>query len=547
MFVLLTLMVIKNNPHRRANQVAAMVFVFLLIWSSVESITRLGGEGDYERSLTAMRLYSVGILGVTAALVHLSLIFPRIRKVPKSLYPLIYAPSIVIIAVMLFTDLFLDGISYGGMKGWTADYSRYSALYLGPPASLCVASIILFLKTWRESKMDIERNQVAIIIFGLVVTLGVLMVTSVIPIVFDLDTPDIPTTAPLMIFASSIMYSIVKYKMFVIEAVTEDGAGTVEKGELDVEKGFTYLVEEDKVGESYKAFRSLVTTTPGLCLTTAHPDKVRSRRGLGKTPIVWITDSTSDEMTINPWRLDFELSYTIKNFMEENDETVIIIDDLEYLSSVNGFEKLMSFMKNINDLASINNSTIIAPVNPLAFEEESYHMLAGSFDRAMTVSSTPLDRFERIEPCSSYIVNSTRLENVMPPLKDFIKESPALVISKTFPEKFKKKYALEGVKMYWLTDAEHGEEKFISPARLEFELTEVVGEFMLSAEKRTMVLDGLEQLIHVNGFKRTLDYLKNVEDRVSMNRGVLFVTVEWKSLKDNEIAILEKKFDYVIH
>ena len=168
-FVILAVLVIKNNPNRRANQIAALVFVSLLIWSLVESITRLGGPGDYERSLIAMRFYSVGILGCTAALVHLSLIFPKIRKVPKFVYPLIYVPAIIIIVIMLFTDFFLDGIVYGGAKGWTADYSKYSALYLGPPATLCTISILLFLKTWRESKMDIEKNQVGIIIIGLVV------------------------------------------------------------------------------------------------------------------------------------------------------------------------------------------------------------------------------------------------------------------------------------------------------------------------------------------------------------------------------------------
>ena len=62
-------------------------------------------------------------------------------------------------------------------------------------------------------------------------------------------------------------------------------------------------------------------------------------------------------------------------------------------------------------------------------------------------------------------------------LKEHIKERPALAISKHHPDKFEKRYGLDGVKTYWLTDTQSTDERNIAPSRMGFELTEVVDLF----------------------------------------------------------------------
>ena len=69
---------------------------------------------------------------------------------------------------------------------------------------------------------------------------------------------------------------------------------------------------------------------------------------------------------------------------------------------------------------------------------------------------------------------------------------------------------------------------------------------MLVKEKRFPASGSTFIQIQVNGFKRTLDYLKYLEDIASVHDCVLVVSVEWGSLKDTEKAILEKKFDHIL-
>jgi archaellum biogenesis ATPase FlaH len=545
MFLILIILVLKNNPNRRANRVAALVFTAFLIWGIAEMMQRFTTESEPDFARLTESIYGVGVLLVGSSLLHLSLVFPKIRAVPKWVIPIIYAGYIPMLAIMFATNLFIDSMKFSA-AGWEAQYGPFVGLYFGYTLVLALTSIIVMLDTYRKSTMTAEKDQVRFFIIGLMVGISFIFCTHVLPTAFDRDVITImPTTSSLLIFSLFILYSILKYKMFTIEAVTEESIEAT-GSEIPVEKGFTHIVEEKGMKNSYQAFRGLVSTTPGLCLSTSCPDKVRSSRNLGKTPIIWLTESTSSERALNPWRLDFEISYTVKNFMEENPETVIMIDDLEYLGSLNGFEKMVDFVKGLNDTASINNSTVIAPVNPSAFEPEKYHILAGAFDKKLQGKEIPSPGVDTIREGASYLVTSEKMPEAIGKLKQYVQDHPALCLTKMYPEKFVKMHDMSGVKIYWLTDAQQGEEKYISPSRLDFELTGVVSEFAKGEEKRTVILDGLENLIQANGFKRTLDYIKYSEDVISSKNGVFLVSVEEGSLKPEQMAMLEKRFDHVI-
>ncbi len=387
-----------------------------------------------------------------------------------------------------------------------------------------------------------------IMIIGLITTLITATLTVGIPVVTGEDTiiGTMPTAAPLLIFGISIVYSMLKYKMFDIEAVTEGELDSKEsETAITLERGYTYIIESQQVEEGYKAFRNLVTSTPGLILTTAFPDKIRRRRNLGKTPIIWLTECTSETMVIKPWRLDFEMTYTVKNFMEENPETVIIIDDLEYLSSVNGLEKTLGFMKDLADMASINNSTIIIPVNPHAFDEREYYRITATFDQKLETSSRPATDVD-VQKGNSYLFDAEKMADIIARIDGQTKDNRILCITKTYPEKFVKKTGIQSENIYWLTDMKDETETHVSPTRLDFELTNIVNKFTEKERKSILILDGFERLIQVNGFRKALDYIKYVEDVMSMNIGTLLVSVEWDTLEDNQKSILEKRFDYLI-
>jgi archaellum biogenesis ATPase FlaH len=549
-FAICLLLVLRNSTSRKANRVAAMVFISFLLWGIVEALTGLPGENDHNLGLLLVQFYAVGVLLVGPSLLHLSLVYPRIKSYPKHFPLLMYLSGLPILLLIFFTKIILDSVRYAPDEWgpvWAANYTTTSAIYIAHPMIFATVAVIILSRTWYRSTSQIEKHQMTIMLMGLIASLISASFTVGVPVVTGKDTfvGTMPTTAPLLIFGISIVYSMLKYKMFDIEAVTEDELDLKESGPtIELEKGYTYIIESKQVEEGYKAFRNLVTTTPGLILTTAFPEKIRVRRNLGKTPIIWLTECSSDAMVIKPWRLDFEMTYTVKNFMEENPETIIMIDDLEYLASVNGLEKTLCFMKDLADMASINNSTIIAPVNPFAFEEKEFYRILATFDKKLDVPSADSAKAD-VEEGHSYLFDILQMSDTIAQINEG-DENRTLCITKTFPEKFVKKVELHSNNIYWLTDMKDGEKSHVSPTRLDFELTDIVNTFIDSVKGSIVILDGFERLIQVNGFKKALDYIKYVEDLISMTKGTLLVSVEWQTLEDNEKSILEKRFDHMI-
>src|SRR2546426_6035653 len=107
------------------------------------------------------------------------------------------------------------------------------------------------------------------------------------------------------------------------------------------------------------AFRDIVSATPGLCVTGLPPPHVAARFGLERTPILWITSASSTERTVRPNGLDFELVHTVVKFLRENPGTAVLLDDLDYLSAVAGFDAVGRFLKRVVNQASASKGTVI--------------------------------------------------------------------------------------------------------------------------------------------------------------------------------------------
>ncbi|MBU2565890.1 MAG: DUF835 domain-containing protein, partial [Candidatus Thermoplasmatota archaeon] len=151
---------------------------------------------------------------------------------------------------------------------------------------------------------------------------------------------------------------------------------------VKVEQGYNYLIKGTDVRKAYAVFIQLMKKTPGLCITSTHPRKIRDGYKL-ECPVYWLTDVTkTDEKTLHPERLDFELFKTVNDFVTEK-HGVIMLDGLEYLIHVNGFERAMDFIDSIRDAISTHKGTLVVPANPSVFKEEELGMLEKRFDRIL--------------------------------------------------------------------------------------------------------------------------------------------------------------------
>ena len=149
-----------------------------------------------------------------------------------------------------------------------------------------------------------------------------------------------------------------------------------------IDKGFNYLIYEEKSDIAFKMFNELVNSgSPGLCITTLYPQKLQKVYGMDKAQVHWLSDSTGDKDTLSPTRLDFEITRVINKFIKGGGEPVFLLDGMAYLSLENDYDKVRKFIKRINDMASMHDATIMIVINPDSFSKETVAMLEKDFDK----------------------------------------------------------------------------------------------------------------------------------------------------------------------
>ncbi len=149
-----------------------------------------------------------------------------------------------------------------------------------------------------------------------------------------------------------------------------------------LESGFNYLIEETQPKRSFEFFKAKVSKgAKGLCISTSYPKKIIEEYGLHGTTVYWLSELEFDNQSLHPRRLDFEVTRAIQNFVKSNPSSLLIIDGVEFLILINGFERVMTFIKKMNDIMSATASTLITSINPSAFSEEKLSIIEREFDR----------------------------------------------------------------------------------------------------------------------------------------------------------------------
>jgi two-component system cell cycle response regulator len=97
-----------------------------------------------------------------------------------------------------------------------------------------------------------------------------------------------------------------------------------------------------------------------------YPPKVRTKYGLEKTPIVWLTSEASEgEQSVNSIQ---DLSIMIGDYLEKAEKAIVLLDGVEYLITNHGFESFLKFLQILKDRLQKRNAVLIAPVLEQALE-----------------------------------------------------------------------------------------------------------------------------------------------------------------------------------
>jgi ribosomal protein S27E len=156
----------------------------------------------------------------------------------------------------------------------------------------------------------------------------------------------------------------------------------------EVETGYNYLIIDDHPAMAYEQFKSILgRNIPGLCFSTVFPEKLEREYGLEGADLYWISDTSTEHKAVDPKRLDFELMRALGNFVKTYPGSVVMLDGLEYLVVENGFDRVLKFIKKVNDLASVNDCTLFVPITPTSLGGDEISMLRKEFDRVQSFVS----------------------------------------------------------------------------------------------------------------------------------------------------------------
>ena len=135
----------------------------------------------------------------------------------------------------------------------------------------------------------------------------------------------------------------------------------------------SYLIKESMPDRAYKLLSESVSSGyKGLCITRTDPTNIKKRYNLD-IPIVWLTkQKNKDFLTSTNVNI---LKTKIKDFIKANKKSIILLDRLDYLINLHGFNNVLNFIYSINDVVPTNNSILMLNINPLTLSEQELTLL----------------------------------------------------------------------------------------------------------------------------------------------------------------------------
>ncbi len=172
-----------------------------------------------------------------------------------------------------------------------------------------------------------------------------------------------------------VIYAIAVFILYI------ENADTVEKTVQDLtfyqaQPKFSYIVKEDNEEKAVKLFKDAIKDgKSGLCITRVPLDKLHEKYGMKTKNVsnIWLTN-LSGRNTLPPTSL-VKLQHLIKEFLNKNQDSVVLLIGLEYLVTYNEFNTVLQFIDGCNDYIVENNSTMIISISPEAFDTKELKLL----------------------------------------------------------------------------------------------------------------------------------------------------------------------------
>lgn len=534
----LAVYVFRADPHRLANRSFFLLMMTFVWWDACEAVERALPAGTPAAAIDpwAQGVW-LGISAVPAALIQLAIAYPEPRPwYRRAILPTVYAPVLGWAYLIFGTTHLISGVTATtlGPSAVVGDlYLPLAILY----AAWFYVGVLLFVENWWRSRGSAIWTTQSVVVLGLLIGSVPAGITEIFwPLFASAESRVGLGSAYTLVWSVFLAVAIARYRYLVIEPVTEPPTAARPRHPLD--RGMNYLVLEPGRSSGMGAFREIVSTTPGLCVTGLAPSRLAARFALERTPVLWITRVSSAERTVRPEALDFELVHTALKFLRENPGTAILLDDLDYLAAMDGFPAVARFLRRVANQASASGGTLIATAGRGTLTPDQLALLTGCVDHL-------LDLPDAADPTAQAPRDNALLFR---PPQDVAAALPSLrvdrglVVATDHPTKVRRRFG-DAFDVLWVT--EHPEPGFPSarPTALDTEARRALSAYLASAPEGVVVLTGLEHIALDAGFPALIAFVKDAADLAALHDGRVVASLAPGALGPREVAMLARRLD----
>lgn len=163
------------------------------------------------------------------------------------------------------------------------------------------------------------------------------------------------------------------------DAVVSSAASTAVGLSVEPRPGNIYLIEERRPKHTYELFdHSLSCGSSGLIVTRDFPKKLLSEPEVAHCRVIWLTNLVGEDR-VNPTAIGILMGH-IRTFVESHPKSAVVLDGLEYMISVNTYDRMFQFMHQLLDVVVTNECVLFVPVDPRTLTQRELALLERSME-----------------------------------------------------------------------------------------------------------------------------------------------------------------------
>ncbi len=193
-----------------------------------------------------------------------------------------------------------------------------------------------------------------------------------------------------------------------------------------IENGAVYLAKEKRLDKGLDAFVDLLNCGyEGMVITRTPPAEMKLKI---EVPVLWLSEHAGEGALRPDEKL---LEKTIYDFLRRG--RVVLLDRLDYLITIRGFEKVLRLLQRLHETAYLKNGVLLISLDPEILPREELALLEKE-TRELSLKY-PVALTQELQKLLEYI-NSCNMEGKKPCYRDIMER---FKITKTTTRKWVKK------------------------------------------------------------------------------------------------------------